>query len=235
MSVSSPKSIAAYIWYLPLLFVALFAFFFGIDLFLDLHLAKAVGFPRTGAGIVGIFLGAFVHGDLFHLFSNGLSFLILGVAVLFFYEKIGLKVFFLLYPLTGFGIWLFAHQGYHIGASGWLYGLAAFLFAGGIFRAEKASLMVSLAVAVLYSGLLAGILPTPEIKAAHISWEAHLIGLVIGFVLAFIYKDEKIRILQESEQAGAQKKQTAAAEKPTFGFVPLRGKHFYYTFKEKEK
>lgn len=235
MSIYTFKSISSYIWYIPLFFVTLFAFFFGLDFFLDLHLAKAVGLPRTGAGIIGIFLGAFVHDDLFHLFSNSLSLLILGVSVLFFYEKVGLKVFFLLYPLTGFGIWLFAHQGYHIGASGWLYGLAAFLLAGGIFRAEKASLMVSLAVAVLYSGLLAGIFPTPEIKAAHISWEAHLIGLMIGFVLAFVYKDEKIRILEENEPTKRVKTQEKAAKKSVSGFAPLRGKHFYYTFKEKEK
>jgi len=149
--------------------------------------------PRSLHGLIGIFLMPFLHGDFSHLFSNTPSFLILCGSIIYFYPKVASKTLIYSYLLTGIGVWLFArsesgiHQipVHHIGASGLVYAYAAFLFFIGIFRREPKTLSISLAVAVLYYGMLQGLVPTQP----GISWESHLIGAVIGSVLAFVFKN----------------------------------------------
>jgi membrane associated rhomboid family serine protease len=72
----------------------------------------------------------------------------------------------------------------HIGASGVIYGLAAFLFLSGIISHNVRLLTISLIVALIYGGMFWGIFPTkPEI-----SWESHLWGGVSGFGLALLFR-----------------------------------------------
>ena len=73
----------------------------------------------------------------------------------------------------------------HIGASGLIYGLAAFLFTSGIISLNVRLLTISLIVALVYGGMFWGIFPfKPEI-----SWESHLWGGISGLGLAFFYRN----------------------------------------------
>jgi membrane associated rhomboid family serine protease len=72
----------------------------------------------------------------------------------------------------------------HIGVSGIIYGLAAFLFLSGIISHNIRLLTISLIVALIYGGMFWGIFPIkPEI-----SWESHLWGGVSGFGLALLFR-----------------------------------------------
>ena len=81
-------------------------------------------------------------------------------------------------------LWGLAVDGNHIGASGLIYGLAAFLFTSGVIRNNRLLLRVSLAVAFLYGGIVWWMLPIDD----HVSWEGHLSGAVVGTLLAVAFK-----------------------------------------------
>ena len=142
-------------------------------------------FPRHASGMVGILTAPLVHGDFVHLLSNTFPMLLLLAAVFFIYPKIALQVFAAIYLITGFWVWIAAREAYHIGASGLVYGLAAFLFFSGIFRRDARSMAVALAIAFLYSGMLQGLLPGADTS---VSWESHLLGAAAGVFCSFYYR-----------------------------------------------
>ncbi len=139
--------------------------------------------PRTFEGLRGIIFSPFLHADWDHLFSNAVPMLLLGTASIYFYRNVSYKIFFLIWLFDGIGVWLFGRYSYHIGASGLVYGLASFLFISGLLRSNKGLLALSFTVALIYGGLVWGILP----QLVHLSWESHLLGLVGGMLLAVIF------------------------------------------------
>lgn len=143
-------------------------------------------YPLHSKGLIGILTGPLIHGDWKHLFNNSVPVLVLSWALFYFYKEISFKVFFLIYFIAQFWLWFFhVRPAWHIGASGLIYGLAAFLFVSGVIRKNRHLLAISLLVVFLYGSLIWGIFPVEE----HISWEGHLTGLVAGIILAFYYKD----------------------------------------------
>ena len=189
--------------------------------------------PRSVQGILGIFLMPFLHGSFGHLFSNTPSFVILCGSVIYFYPRIANKVLIYSYLLTGFGVWLFArsttyvydkmHVAHHIGASGLIYAYAGFLFFSGVFRRETKSLSISLAVAVLYYGMWQGIIPNDP----RVSWEAHLIGALIGTGLAYAYRKEA----QSIDKLDLTEKVVLDTNE---GYQNIENEYVKYTYKEKE-
>ncbi len=107
------------------------------------------------------------------------------IAVFYFYNTIALEVFAWIYFITGFWVWIAAREAYHIGASGLVYGLAAFLFFSGIFRRDARSVAVAVAIAFLYSGMMQGILPGVD---PTVSWESHLMGSAAGIFCSFYFR-----------------------------------------------
>ena len=142
--------------------------------------------PRTLSGTMGIITAPLIHGDWLHLISNTFPLLLLGVSVFYFHHKIAAEVFGWIYFMSGFWVWMAARDAYHIGASGLVYGLVAFLFFSGIFRRDLRSLTISLLVVFLYGGMVQGIFPGNE----QISWESHFLGALAGLFCAFFYKGE---------------------------------------------
>lgn len=140
--------------------------------------------PRTLSGIVGIFTAPLIHGNTLHLLSNTFPLFLLLMAVFYFYNRIALEVFLWIYLITGFWVWIAAREAYHIGSSGLVYGLAAFLFFSGIFRKDTRSVAVALVILFLYGGMLQGVMPTSE----NISWESHLLGSAAGMLCSFYFK-----------------------------------------------
>lgn len=129
-----------------------------------------------------------VHGSLNHLFSN-LPPLIFSVFLIhFFYSRQFWPIFLLNYLLTGIMVWLFSREVYHIGASGVVYALISFIFWAGLFVRNITSIILSLLVLVVYSGMFAGIVPSPEILEKNISWESHLLGALVGITVAWMFR-----------------------------------------------
>jgi membrane associated rhomboid family serine protease len=159
--------------------------------------------PRSFIGIAGILSAPLIHADFSHLISNTPTLIILGVAVMYFYPDSSLKVFAMLYLLTGLFVWLFARQVFHVGASGIIYGLLGFLFFSGIIRRDSRAIALSLLITFIYGGLIWGVLP----GAKGISWESHLFGGLTGILAAFIFRKEDPYIKydweREEEENGA--------------------------------
>ncbi len=155
-------------------------FYYGVDL-------SVFGIvPRTFWGIIGIFTAPMIHGSLAHIISNTVPLLFLGGTLFFFYNRIGTIVFFRCYFITNILVWAFSpRQTPHIGASGLIYGLSAFLIFFGLLRKDVMSILISIVVILLYGGIFYGILPSDPM----ISWESHLAGTIVGTATAFMLRD----------------------------------------------
>ena len=137
--------------------------------------------PREPAGLPGIVLAPLLHGGPFHLAANSLPLLVGGTALLYLYPSSALKVLPAVYLGPGIGVWLFAAGGIHIGSSGLLYGLLAYVFAAGVLRLDRRAIGASLLIAFLYGGMVWGVLPIQP----GVSWESHLAGALIGLAMAY--------------------------------------------------
>jgi membrane associated rhomboid family serine protease len=136
--------------------------------------------PRDGDGLLGIGAAPFLHLGFGHLAANTSALLVLGALILltspyFWVVTVSVVLF------GGLGVWLTGDP--HtvvIGASGLVYGYAAYLVALGIFRRSLKNLLVAVLVVVLYGGFVVGVLP----GQAGVSWQGHLFGAVVGVVMA---------------------------------------------------
>ncbi len=148
-------------------------------------------YPRESIGMRGIIFAPLLHGDWGHLASNSLPFLVLGTMIIYFYPRVALRAYVIIYFLSGILVWLFARSGvFHIGLSYVVYGLVAFVFWTGVFRRSIRSIVLALLVTTFYSGMISGILPTTEVLQKNISWESHLIGGFVGIFVAYFFKEE---------------------------------------------
>lgn len=169
---------------LPLIFVLLMWVVKSVELFFDLDLYKWGIFPLTAKGLAGIFFSPFIHGDINHLINNTIPILVLGTTLFYFYREVARIVLFLSVLITGLWVWVFAREAFHIGASGVVYSLAAFLFASGAIRKHPRLMAISLLVAFLYGSMVWGIFPIKE----RVSWESHLMGSLSGLLLAINFR-----------------------------------------------
>lgn len=145
-------------------------------------------YPRTTSGLIGIITAPLIHGSVMHILSNTFPVLILGAILFFTYKRIAGRVFMGAYFLTNILVWLLARPSYHIGASGLVYGLAAFLISFGIFRRDTISILISFIVLLLYGSIFWGVLPANN----GVSWESHLFGAIVGVLLALTFKRSKV-------------------------------------------
>ena len=155
------------------------------EIVLEVDLTALGVYPMKVDGLIGILTGPLIHGDLGHLATNSVPLLILGMGLFYFYDTIAYRVFIIIYILAGLMLWLGGREAYHIGASGVIYGLAAFLFLSGIIRKHVRLMAISLLVAFLYGGMIWGVLPLDT----RTSWEGHLFGAIAGIAIAFYYKN----------------------------------------------
>jgi membrane associated rhomboid family serine protease len=146
-------------------------------------------YPLKWYGLIGIITTPFIHSGFSHLIANTVPMLVLGSALFYFYKDIAFRVLLMIWLFTGFWVWIGARESYHIGASGIVYGLAAFILVSGIIRRHTGLMAVALVVVFLYGSLIWGIFPEFFPKE-RISWESHLFGLVAGISLAIFYRKE---------------------------------------------
>jgi membrane associated rhomboid family serine protease len=137
--------------------------------------------PRQWIGLIGILAAPLLHADLGHLVANTVPLAVLGIVMLHLYPKAAFRVLPAIYFGPGIAVWLFARDGNHVGASGLIYGLVAYVFVAGLLRKDRRAIGASILVAFLYGTLVWGVLPLE----AHVSWETHLAAALIGIAMAF--------------------------------------------------
>lgn len=137
--------------------------------------------PRDPDGLDGIVFAPFLHGGFDHLIGNTIPFLVLGFAIALGGALRVAAVTAIVALVGGLGTWLIAPENtVHIGASGIVFGYAAYLVARGAFT--RSLLQIGLGVVVLVvwgTTLLQGLVPEDGI-----SWQGHLFGAVGGVVAA---------------------------------------------------
>ena len=154
-----------------------------VDVVLDGRLDRLGIEPREADGLTGVVLAPLLHGGFGHLLSNTVPFAVLGVLVAMSGLARLLAVTAVVTLVSGLGTWLVAPDGtVHIGASGLVFGFAAYLVARGVFDRRLLYLATGVLVALVYgTTLLFGLLPRPGV-----SWQGHLFGAVGGLVAAWL-------------------------------------------------
>lgn len=139
--------------------------------------------PRSVAGLSGVALAPFLHDGLGHVAANTLPFFILGGLIVVRSWRDFFVVTALVMAIGGLGVWILApSQSIHIGASGLVFGYFGYLLLRGFFERSVWSIVAAALAAVLYGGLLGGLLPTTP----GVSWQGHLFGFVGGAIAAQI-------------------------------------------------
>lgn len=144
-------------------------------------------YPRSAEQGHGILTFPLVHDDWEHVLSNTIPLFVLMALLRYHYHTVWVRVSFLNWVLSGIWLWLGGRAALHIGASGFVYGLASFLFFSGLMRwGERRSMAISLVVVFLYGGLVWGLFPFLR----EVSWEGHLFGGLSGILLAWTYRKQ---------------------------------------------
>jgi membrane associated rhomboid family serine protease len=168
------------------IFIALLWLVLLVDWLLPADLSHWGIVPRKLSGLVGIPLAPFLHGGIGHLLSNTVPLIIL-LILLSASRKEAWTTVAEIIVLSGVLLWLFGRNGnaqeqtVHVGASGLIYGIIAFLIVAGFREKRVMSLAIALLVGFMYGGtLLWGVLPTQK----GVSWDGHLAGAIAGGILA---------------------------------------------------
>jgi membrane associated rhomboid family serine protease len=170
-----------------LLLIAMWLFYWAEHLFLFPFRELGV-LPRTVTGLKGIIFMPLIHSptEIQHIINNSIPTFVLLATLIHFYKPIALRVFTLLWLMTGSFLWIYAENtgSYHIGMSGVIYGLASFLFTSGVIRKYLPLQAISLFVVFVYGSMVWGLFPMEQ----RVSWEGHLMGFLSGIFLAFLFK-----------------------------------------------
>lgn len=144
--------------------------------------------PRQPLSLFNIFTMPFIHADWGHLFNNLVSFLVLSVALFYFYSEIADKVLFWSLVVSGLLLWIIGRDAVHIGLSGMVYAVSFFLTFSGIIRKHIPLIAIALVVVFLYGNNVWHLFPWQQFDP--VSWEGHLAGAIAGVALAFVYRKE---------------------------------------------
>ncbi len=181
------KSKRKYIFLLlPALFILLLWAIFGIEQLFGLDFAVYAVEPRTTKGLLGILFFPLLHGGIEHIAGNTTSLFVLLVTVRYIFPQLYIRVFWLSYFVPGIITWAIGRPAFHLGASGMIYALVAFIFISGVIRVNRYLLALSLLVVFLYGSMFWGMFPLED----GISWEGHLGGAFTGFIIALWYRKE---------------------------------------------
>jgi membrane associated rhomboid family serine protease len=152
-----------------------------VDVALDHRLDQYGIEPRDPDGLVGVVAAPFLHADFGHLIANTIPFVTLGIIIGLQGVARVLAVTGIVVVVSGLGTWLVGpDNSIHIGASGIVFGYAAYLLARGIFNRDVIEIAIGLGVAAIWgTALLGGLVPQDGV-----SWQGHFFGAVGGVVAA---------------------------------------------------
>lgn len=141
--------------------------------------------PRTFEGLLGVVISPFIHASVFHLLRNLLPFIVLSWLVAIQGIAHYFKVSVMVSLVGGMLVWVFGRDAYHVGASGLVFGLWAFLLANAWYQRSFLNLILATAAFLGYSGLVFGLLPSPGT-----SFESHIAGAIAGIATAWLMRSK---------------------------------------------
>lgn len=143
--------------------------------------------PRQFNGLEGVLFAPVLHDGWSHIISNSIPFLVLGGLALTYGLRRWLIATAIIVVVGGMTTWLFARSGVHIGASILVFGYFGFLLGMAWFERSIRSIGIAVLVAVIYGGLIWGVVPT----SSGVSWEGHLFGALAGAGAAAVLANRK--------------------------------------------
>ena len=152
-----------------------------VNILFDYRLSEYGVVPRTVDGLIGIPLMPFLHGSFDHLLVNTLPAVILGGLVAIQGSKKFLTATVFITLVGGGALWVVGRSAVHVGASGLIFGYFGYLIARAWYTRSLGAVLIAVVVAVVYGGILLGVLPFFQ---EGISWEGHLTGLIAGALAA---------------------------------------------------
>lgn len=171
-----------------LAFVGLLYVVEGIDTALGGRLDYNGVIPRDFDQWDNIAWSPLLHGDWTHLTGNAVPLLVLAYLATSGGIKQFLQITAVIWLTSGLGVWVFGSFGFHIGASGLVFGFLAFLLVRGIFARSPLQIVLAVVVFAVYGAALWGVLPGQP----GISWEGHLFGALGGVLAAWgVARDAK--------------------------------------------
>lgn len=152
---------------------------------MDWDFTKLGVYPMEKRGVFGIFAHPLVHSSFKHLFANTFPLFFLSWCLFYFYRDIAPYIFFAIWTVCGLLTFLIGKPGWHVGASGIIYGLAFFLFFSGLLRKHVPLIAISLLITFLYGGLVWNMFP--QFAKETTSWEGHLSGAIAGTLCSLAF------------------------------------------------
>lgn len=183
-----------------------------LEIGMDWDFTRLGIYPLTKKGVFGIFAHPLVHGSFKHLFANSFPLFFLLWFLFYFYRDLGAVILFFVWIGGGIITFIIGKPGWHVGASGLIYGLAFFLFFSGILRKHIPLIAISLLVTFLYGGLIWDMFPF--FARDSVSWEGHLGGALSGTIAAFLFRDRgpqrpnPFADEEDEEEMGEEKEET---------------------------
>lgn len=166
-----------------------------VDTFLGLGLNRYGLRPGHIEGLIGLLTAPLLHSGAEHMFSNTAPLIVAMTTILYLYPASSVRVIPAIWIGSGLLAWIIGRHSLHFGASGFVYGLLAFVFVSGILRLDMRSVAVSVMVWFLYGSMIWGVLPIRP----HMSWELHLGGAIMGVALAIAFRRWDITPLKRYE------------------------------------
>ena len=145
--------------------------------------------PRDFGGLLGVPLSPFLHAGFMHAAANTVPLLMLGGMAAMAAPNRFIEATLIIVILGGLLVWLMARGGnrVHVGASGVVFGYFGFIVALGIIERSFRAILWAAAAAMLYGGLIWGVLPNDP----RVSWESHLFGALAGVAAAWMLRQDK--------------------------------------------
>jgi len=141
---------------------------------------------REPSRLPDIFAAPFLHWSFTHIESNSAPLFFLGFLAAYRGIARFVAVSALVIVTSGLGSWLFepAHT-VGAGASGVVFGYFSYVVLRGVVERHIIDVIVGVVVAVSYWSILRGVLPSDP----HVSWQAHLFGLIGGVAAALLLRE----------------------------------------------
>jgi membrane associated rhomboid family serine protease len=152
------------------------------------HLNSDGLYPRDLDRLWGILTAPFLHASFQHLIDNTIPFVFMGLIIALRGALRLALVSAIVIVLGGLGTWLIAPAGtVTVGASGVVFGYAAYLLARGVFDRSALELLTGAIVGVVWGGALL----TSLVPHYGVSWQAHLCGGLAGVLAAWILRSRR--------------------------------------------
>jgi membrane associated rhomboid family serine protease len=168
------------------LLVAIVVLMWGIEVVnsLDSNHLDGDGIHARDVGrLWGIFTAPFLHVSFAHLIANTVPFVFMGVIIALRGAARLAMITLIVIVIGGLGTWLIAPaNSVTIGASGVVFGYAAYLLTRGVFERSALELLIGLVVGVVWGGALL----TSLVPHYGVSWQGHASGAVGGVVAAWL-------------------------------------------------